>query len=188
MTQEVKNACLFICMLGSGKVRNANVRLSGHHQGSKVIVSKERVENGARGAKVSWSIPSFSNEWVPAFWLLHETANIADKKNTAMTTEQHSGVTGLGRGGSLVNAPYDNQGLQSHLFQFTHKMWLSASPEVFSSQDFYCARQAQPLSGLLLLWILTQRGKFLTCLHKYITHLLLIDLDIAIQRRMECIV
>lgn len=42
MAQEAKNAWLFIYMSGSGEARKAYVRLPGHQQGSKGVVSKER--------------------------------------------------------------------------------------------------------------------------------------------------
>lgn len=46
------------------------------------------------------------------------------------------GATGLEGVGWWLITTYDNQRLQSHLFQFTHKMWLSNSPEVFSAHFF----------------------------------------------------
>lgn len=61
MTHEAKNACLFICMSGSGKARNAHVRLSGHQQGSKGVVSKERAGELSmfQGEQEPASIPLF---------------------------------------------------------------------------------------------------------------------------------
>lgn len=137
MTHEAKNACLFICMSGSGKARK-------HTSDCQDTSRDQRVQSPRKGLG-SWAwfwgsrsqqASHFSNGWVPTSWLPHETANITDKKMPPWRQNSILGRLGWEGVGWWLITTYDNQGLQSHLFQFTHKMWLSTGPKVLSS-DFF---------------------------------------------------
>lgn len=133
---------------------------------------------------------------IPLFWWMSacilaptwDSQHRKKKKNPLWRQNSILGRLGWEGVGQWLITTYDNRDFKAISSSSLIKCGFLLAQRSSVHKIFIVQCQAQPLSRLLL-WILTQWGIFLTCLHKYIAHLLLIDSNIyVIQKRMECTV